>query len=471
MTCEPRAREPKGQPVLKSALQNRLNQLPLKTRLTVAGGVLLALVLACAVATLAGAEAWLQGVLFGLLVVVIVTEFYWLYTSLGRRLGHMNRQLQRMEASADLSLRFDVETDDEIGRLAQACNNLAAKTQETMEHERQAKDDLNEMIEIVLEVVEAAAKGDLTQVFMEFHGSGRIDLLANGVRTMIESLSRLIAEVRESGFEVAQSTSELASGATQQEATTTELAATTNQISASATEIATTSKEVVSRMDEVYEAMESAADAAENGQTGVDTMDQSMINMVRAVDTISSKLATLNEKAANINLVVSTIAKVADQTNLLSLNAAIEAEKAGEYGRGFSVVATEIRRLADQTAVSTWDIEQMVKEIQSAASGCVMAMEKVSGEIHTGADNVSMVGGQLLGIIDRVQSVLPALEAVKESIHAQSDGAGQISESIQQMNDSAQETADSLRRSNHAVHRLKDAVQMLNNSVARFTIS
>jgi hypothetical protein len=111
---------------------------------------------------------------------------------------------------------------------------------------------------------------------------------------------------------------------------------------------------------------------------------------------VNAKLAILNEKAGNINQVVVTIVKVADQTNLLSLNAAIEAEKAGEYGRGFAVVATEVRRLADQTAVATYDIEQMVREIQSAVSAGVMGMDKFSEEA-TVADHSSGPGASATG--------------------------------------------------------------------------
>lgn len=401
----------------------------------------------------------------------ILVLFYVLHRNIAGRLARMNETVIRMETTGDLQLRLPVDAQDEIGHLAQACNDLAQKTADTMARERQEKEDLDEMIEIILGVTDSAAKGDLTEVLMEFHGNKGIDQLANGVRSMIDSLNRLIAEVRESGFQVAQSSSEISASAVQQEATTSELAATSNQISASASEIAATSKELAHTMDDVYEVMHAATEAAERGQNSISSMDGSIRAMVSAVDTISAKLETLNEKAGNINLVVSTITKVADQTNLLSLNAAIEAEKAGEYGKGFSVVATEIRRLADQTAVSTWDIEQMIKEIQAATSACVMAMEKVSGEIHNGADNVGLVSVQLTEITDKVQVLLPEFESVKESIHAQSDGATQISDSIRQLNDSVQETADSLRKSNSAIGRLRDAVQVLNNGVARFTIS
>ena len=132
-----------------------------------------------------------------------------------------------------------------------------------------------------------------------------------------------------------------------------------------------------------------------------------MRQVTEASGVISAKLAVLNEKAGNINQVVTTITKVADQTNLLSLNAAIEAEKAGEYGRGFAVVATEIRRLADQTAVATCDIEQMVKEMQTAVSAGVMGMDKFSEEVRRGAQDVQQIGTQLGSIIQQVQALTP----------------------------------------------------------------
>src|SRR3974390_3437909 len=111
-------------------------------------------------------------------------------------------------------------------------------------------------------------------------------------------------------------------------------------------------------------------------------MDRTMRQLAESTGSIGSKLSVISENANGITLMVTTITKVADQTNLLSINAAIEAEKAGEAGRGFLVVAREIRRLADQTAVATLDIEQMVRHMQSAVSSGVMEMDRFSEPVR-----------------------------------------------------------------------------------------
>ncbi len=164
-------------------------------------------------------------------------------------------------------------------------------------------------------------------------------------------------------------------------------------------------------------------------------------------------------------------ADLADQTNLLSLNAAIEAEKAGEYGRGFAVVATEIRRLADQTAAATSDIEQMVTEMQSAVSAGVMGMDKFSEEVRRGVEVVGQVSTQLTQIIQQVQMLTPNFEMVNEGMQSQSLGAQQISDALAQLGEAAQQTVESLRQSNLAIEQLNDATAGLQRGVSRFKIN
>jgi methyl-accepting chemotaxis protein WspA len=192
--------------------------------------------------------------------------------------------------------------------------------------------------------------------------------------------------------------------------------------------------------------------------------------VMEAAGSINAKLAVLSNKAGNISQVVTTITKVADQTNLLSLNAAIEAEKAGEYGRGFAVVATEIRRLADQTAVATYDIDQMVKEIQSAVAAGVMGMDKFSEEVRRGMEEVQQVGGQLSQVIQQVQALAPRVESVNDGMQAQASGAEQITQALTQLSEAAQQTVDSLRQSGQAIDELNRVAVGLSGGVSRFTL-
>jgi methyl-accepting chemotaxis protein WspA len=191
---------------------------------------------------------------------------------------------------------------------------------------------------------------------------------------------------------------------------------------------------------------------------------------MEAASSISAKLAVLSEKTANINSVVTTITKVADQTNLLSLNAAIEAEKAGEYGLGFAVVAMEIRRLADQTGVATYDIEKMVKEMQSAVAAGVMGMDKFSEEVRRGVEQVRQVSTHLAQIIHQVQTLPPRFQVVNDAMHGQAVGAQQISETLAILGETADQTAESLRQSSLSIEQLNGAARNLQTSVARFKL-
>jgi len=311
------------------------------------------------------------------------------------------------------------------------------------------------------------AQGDLTVTVTPQSAS---DKFGNAHHQMIEKLSQLVGAVQRAGLQVNTSATEIAATSKQQQATATEIAATTTEIGATSREIAATSKELVRTVGEVNKVAEETAQLAGNGQSGLGRMEATMRNIMDASGTISGKLAVLNEKATNINAVVTTITKVADQTNLLSLNAAIEAEKAGEYGLGFAVVATEIRRLADQTAVATYDIEQMVKEMQSAVSAGVMGMDKFSEEVRRGVEEVRQVGAQLTQIIQQVQALTPRFETVNEGMQSQSTGAQQITEALSQLSEAAQQTAESLRNSSIAIEHLNGAARDLQSGVARFKL-
>jgi methyl-accepting chemotaxis protein WspA len=290
------------------------------------------------------------------------------------------------------------------------------------------------------------------------------------LRSVTAPLGLLSADLGRSGVQVTSSVNEIAATAREQQATASEIAATTMEIGATSKEISATSKELVKTMAEVAGVAEHSAGLAGTGQEGLTHMEETMRHVMDAAGSINAKLAVLNEKAGSINQIVTTITKVADQTNLLSLNAAIEAEKAGEHGRGFSVVATEIRRLSDQTSVATYDIGQTVKEIQSAVSASVMGMDKFSEEVRRGMQDVQQVGEQLGQIIQQVQALAPRVEAVNEGMQAQATGAEQITQALGQLSEAAQQTVESLRQSNQAIEGLNQVVAGLSDGVSRLKV-
>ncbi|MDS9876668.1 methyl-accepting chemotaxis protein [Pseudomonas protegens] len=321
----------------------------------------------------------------------------------------------------------------------------------------------------IVSILEIMRTGDL---------SGRLNLdrkdefgaVETGFNDMMTELTALVSQAQRSSVQVTTSVTEIAATSKQQQATATETAATTTEIGATSREIAATSRDLVRTMTEVSSAADQASVLAGSGQQGLARMEDTMHSVMGAADLVNAKLAILNEKAGNINRVVVTIVKVADQTNLLSLNAAIEAEKAGEYGRGFAVVATEVRRLADQTAVATYDIEQMVREIQSAVSAGVMGMDKFSEEVRRGMAEVQQVGEQLSQIIHQVQALAPRVLMVNEGMQAQATGAEQINHALVQLGDASSQTVESLRQASFAIDELSQVAVGLRSGVSRFKV-
>jgi methyl-accepting chemotaxis protein WspA len=322
---------------------------------------------------------------------------------------------------------------------------------------------------VVVETLDAMRSGDLTQR-LSLARNDEFAVLEAGFNRMAEELTALVGHAQKSSTQVAISVSEIASTSKEQQATASETAATTTEIGATSREIHATARDLVRTMSEVSSVSDQTADLANAGQGGLTRMADTMDQVMAAAGAVNAKLAILNEKASNINQVVATITKVADQTNLLSLNAAIEAEKAGEYGRGFSVVATEIRRLADQTSIATYDIEQTVKEIQSAVSAGVMGMDKFSEEVRRGMVEVQQVGGQLSQVIQQVQTLAPRFQLVNEGMQAQATGAEQITQALSQLSEAAQQTVESLHQSNQTIDDLTLVANGLRTGVSRFNV-
>ncbi|AUZ60919.1 Methyl-accepting chemotaxis protein I (serine chemoreceptor protein) [Pseudomonas sp. XWY-1] len=314
----------------------------------------------------------------------------------------------------------------------------------------------------IVHALDKLRSGDLS-MRLSLDRKDEFGAIESGFNEMAEALANLVAQAQRSSVQVTTSVTEIAATSKQQQATATETAATTTEIGATSREIAATSRDLVRTMTEVTTAADQASSLAGSGQQGLARMEETMHQVMGAADLVNAKLGILNEKASNITQMVVTIVKVADQTNLLS-------EKAGEYGRGFAVVATEVRRLADQTAVATYDIEQMVREIQSAVSAGVMGMDKFSEEVRRGMFEVQQVGEQLSQIIHQVQALAPRVLMVNEGMQAQATGAEQINQALAQLSDASTQTVESLRQASYAIDELSQVAAGLRGGVSRFKV-
>lgn len=296
-------------------------------------------------------------------------------------------------------------------------------------------------------------------------------MMVAAINRVIQQFRSIIGQVQHSGIQVTSSATELSATAKQQEATLRTQVEAIHEVSKSTQDIAELATHLVDTMREVAVMSGETAEFASSGQTDLTRMQEAMQNMEAASKSISGRLSTINEKAENITNVVTTITKVADQTNLLSLNAAIEAEKAGEYGRGFTVVAREIRRLADQTAVATLDIDQMVHEMQSAVSAGVMEMDKFIADVRHSAEDVEKISEQLARIIEQVQTVSPRFEEVNVAMEDQSQHAREINQTMTNLSVEMQETRDSLHETYSAIEQLNEAARTLGEQVSQFRVT
>jgi methyl-accepting chemotaxis protein len=336
---------------------------------------------------------------------------------------------------------------------------------------------ITQPLSIVKERLQNMAKGDLRVKDEEAdavnlsYNTNETGQLLNTLNYMRESLDALIGQVQLSGVQVTSSTTEIAASARQLEATVAEQAASIREVTATTKEITTTSEDLMRTMGGVSDTVSDTALMAETGREKLGRMQSSMREFIEATSYISSKLGVINEKANKISGIVTTINKISDQTNLLSLNAAIEAEKAGEYGKGFSVVAREITRLSDQTAIATKDIEYMVKEMQSSVSSGVMEMDKFAEGVRRGVVSIETIGDQLGQIIDQVRTLGPRFEVVNKGMHMQVEGAQEISEAMSHLLTAAEQTKDSLSEYKHVTEQLNSAVQVLQDEVSRFKLN
>lgn len=308
-------------------------------------------------------------------------------------------------------------------------------------------------------------------VHTQFHGLLWSAFIA-GIVTLIVTIffalrlsKKVMDPMADLTIRLTSNATQVSSSAQQQSANVANFNTSGNQIAAAVKEISATSKELLRAMEQLAEDADKTRNIANEGSQGLKGLGSSIELLSSETHSITDKLTTIRAKANKINSVVTAITKIADQTNLLSLNAAIEAEKAGESGAGFAVVAREIRRLADQSAIAAMEIEEMVEAMQGAVNSGVDQTRELTEAMERGIAASEGISGQFGDIIRRIELMAPKYESVHQSMQNQSEGAQQISGAMWQLTEMGRQTAESVNDLNSVSIQLHDAVRILKERI------
>jgi methyl-accepting chemotaxis protein len=330
-------------------------------------------------------------------------------------------------------------------------------------------DAISDPLNTIVSTLEKLADNDLT-VRINKDWKGDYKIIKDSVNTVSESLKNAMLKVTEA----VQAT---ASAANQISSSSEEMAAGAQEQSSQATEVAGAVEEMTKTIIETTKHTSMAAESSKNAglvaKEGGKVVNETIQGMVRISEVVKKSAETVQElgKSSNqIGEIVQVIDDIADQTNLLALNAAIEAARAGEQGRGFAVVADEVRKLAERTTKATKEIAAMIKQIQKDTVGAVESMQQGTEEVEKGKQLAEKAGRSLKEIITGAESVVDIISQVAAASEEQSSTSEQISRSIESISSVTQESASGVQQIAHATEDLNRLMLTLQDLVGQFKI-
>jgi hemerythrin-like metal-binding protein len=317
---------------------------------------------------------------------------------------------------------------------------------------------------------EQVASGDLG-VEVEIGSDDEIGQLAQSFEKMVNNLREMIGTLADSSAQVSESSAEMQANAVQMADGAETVAVQAITVATASEEMSATSGDIAQNCQMAAEGAERANQAAEHGAEVVQKSISVMHRIAERVQSSAKTVETLGHRSDEIGAIVGTIEDIADQTNLLALNAAIEAARAGEQGRGFAVVADEVRALAERTTKATREIGLMIKAIQQETRTAVTAMEEGVSEVEQGTEEAARSGEALRNIQDEINSLHMQVQQIATAAEEQTATTSEISSNIHSITDVAQNTVEGARRTSAAAEHLSRLSSELERLVGQFKLS
>ncbi|MBU6229467.1 MAG: HAMP domain-containing protein [Cyanobacteria bacterium REEB459] len=375
----------------------------------------------------------------------------------------------------NLSVRATVFSEDELGHLASSFNKMSrviltttSEAQRKAQEQEQAKEDLQRQVIRLLDDVEGAARGDLTV---------QAEVTADVLGAVADSFNLTIQNLREIVEQVSLAARQVSRGSTENEIFARGLSADALR---QAEELAVTLNSVQVMTDSIQRVAESAREAEEVARSasstalkGGESVERTVAGILGIRETVAEttrKVKRLAESSQEISKIVAVISQIASRTNLLALNASIEAARAGEAGRGFAIVADEVRQLADRAAKASKEIEQIVRQIQTETSGVMTAMEEGTQQVIEGTHLAEQAKRSLEDIIQVSNRIDVLVRSITTDTVEQTETSRAVAQVMQSVELTAQETSQEAQRVSGSLQSLVGVARDLLTLVDRFKV-
>jgi twitching motility protein PilJ len=371
-------------------------------------------------------------------------------------------------AHGDFRAKAEVDSADDFGLIADNLNRAAEQSSRAM-FNQEAQESLQKSVTEFLTITSQIARGDLT-----LRGKVTSDALGNvvdSVNYMLDNFCKVLERVRKAAVDVQSSANEIliaseemSSGAIQQDQEITNTSSAVEQLTVSM-------KQVSNNAEASAEAARRALDAAEQGNRSVHDTLEGMQRIRSSVQATAKRIKALGDRSLEISEIVNVINDITEQTNLLALNAAIEAARAGEAGRGFAVVADEVRKLAEHSRNATKDIAALIKAIQAETNDAVVVMEEGTKEVEIGAKLADQAGKALEAISTVVRQSAELVQEISLASKQQVRGTEGVANAMQIISNITRQTSQGARQTSRTVEQLVHMSEQLNEALSQFRVS
>ena len=400
------------------------------------------------------------------------------------------RQVFRKVAEGDLDVSVQTDRTDEVGELYRAFDYMIEKQKEHISAVQQKQNEAEEaqregeqlrtqileeqqylerQFKRISEAIHAVVQGDLT-VQLEVEKNDAVGELIQNINAMIRDLRTLIGEVQNVSNSVAEASNTIASSASEMSQGANEQAQQTSEVAAAIEQMTRTIYESSNHVKEAAQMAEKASDLAREGESVFRDTLSGMKKIADVVKKAAQTVETLGKSSKEIGEIIQVINDIADQTNLLALNAAIEAARAGEQGRGFAVVADEVRSLAERTSTATKEISEMIQRIQQETSQVVASMAEGNKEVENGMLLADKATTALNEIIKSVNHINHMIERIASASDEQSEASGQISTSIEEIAEVARNVSQATEQLAETSMHLNQLTENLRSLILKFHI-